>query len=452
VINYAHSICPFPNLYVLKPNIRFFIKNGVRGIYEESCYFTKGSELQELRNYILAKTLWDPDYDTDKAIREFCAAFYGPAAPYIRRYLDLIHRATQKDPNRHVMIYTHPSDYVTPEMIAQARAIFDEAEAAVKSDPVLLHRVEVARLPMLYAEIALAREGTWMKRDGKLIQQGATDVGALADRFERIARAEGVTMIREGGPDAMLDAWLKMIPRRPAELDVVTIRGGGLTADIIPGIGGRIWRLRRAADQRDIIALAGTPDNLRPDVNGYEEYSEAGYRSPGWQEAYAVKERSDRYVVLEANLANGLKLMRRIELASDAETVAVTSTVTNASRDPRTACLRTHPSFAATFAPGSSVQVKRADGSWRTVDILAGEAERDLWLRGDDVPAGEWAIVDGAGLRLACTLERDEVAQCLLNWSRKDSRVNLELFSPEKQLAPGESITIRQTWRAASRP
>ena len=86
IINYAHSICPFPNLYVLKPNIQFFLANGVKGVYEESCYYTKGSELQELRNYVFAKLLWDPDYDTDKAIDEFCAAYYGPAAPQVRQH------------------------------------------------------------------------------------------------------------------------------------------------------------------------------------------------------------------------------------------------------------------------------------------------------------------------------------------------------------------------------
>ncbi len=80
VINYAHSIMPFPNLYVLKPNIQFFVNNGVTGIYEEACYYTKGSEMQELRSYVMAKLLWDPSYDTDKAIDEFCARRAGMCA------------------------------------------------------------------------------------------------------------------------------------------------------------------------------------------------------------------------------------------------------------------------------------------------------------------------------------------------------------------------------------
>ncbi len=452
IINYAHSICPFPNLYVLKPNIRFFIENGVRGIYEESCYFTKGSELQELRNYIVAKTLWDPSYETDKAIREFCAAYYGQAAPDIMQYLKLIHTETQRDPGRHVMIYTHPREYVSPDMIRRANAIFDHAEQAVRDDPVRLHRVQVARLPIMYAEITLAQSGTWIEQEGHLRQQGATDVGAIADRFERIARAEGVTMVREGGPDATLDAWLKGVPRRPTTLDVLTLRGGELQADILPGLGGRIWRLRRTSDGRDLIAVAGQPGALDPATHGCEEYSEAGYRSPGWQEAYTILERSERHAVLQADLPNGLRFTRRIEMMPSDATLEITSTVTNVSAAARAACVRTHPSFAATFAQGSSVQIKRNDGTWRTVDILGAQTESDLWLRGEEVPAGEWSIVDGSGVRVACSFDRQDVAQCLLNWSRKDGRVNLELFSPEKELAPGASITLRQTWRVTALP
>ncbi|NLC55365.1 MAG: DUF4838 domain-containing protein [Armatimonadetes bacterium] len=205
IINYAHSICPFPNLYVLKPNIQFFLANGVKGVYEESCYYTKGSELQELRNYVFAKLLWDPDYDTDKAIDEFCAAYYGPAAPQVRQYLNLIHRETQRDPNLHVTIYTHPRHYLTAAMLAEARAIFDQAEAAVKDDPVRLHRVQVARLPILYTEITLARTPETQA------QYATSDVPALVDQFERIARKEGVRMVREWGDDSQLDAWLAAV-------------------------------------------------------------------------------------------------------------------------------------------------------------------------------------------------------------------------------------------------
>jgi hypothetical protein len=48
VINFKHSIVPFPNLYTLKPNINLFVDHSVKGLYEEADYFSKGGEFAEL--------------------------------------------------------------------------------------------------------------------------------------------------------------------------------------------------------------------------------------------------------------------------------------------------------------------------------------------------------------------------------------------------------------------
>ena len=190
VINYAHSICPFPNLYVLKPNINFFINNGVTGIYEEACYFTRGSELQELRSYVIAKLLWDPSYDTDQAIDEFCAAYYGAAGDHVRQYINLVHESAQSIPDMHVRIYSPPSvGYLTPEVLAKSRELFDQGEAAVKDEEKLLHRVQVARLPIMYAQIALATGGAFVERGDKLVQEGhRCDRAGRALRGDRTCR------------------------------------------------------------------------------------------------------------------------------------------------------------------------------------------------------------------------------------------------------------------------
>jgi hypothetical protein len=204
VINYAHCLLPFPNLHVIRPNIKFYLQHGVTGIYEEADYFTPGGELAELRTYLMAKTLWDPSYDTDKAIDEFCAAYYGRAAGPIRQYLDLIRRLPREKPDVHMTIYVDPDwGYLTPEVIAEASRLFDQAESAVADDRTRLHRVQVARLPIQYARLALG---------------GAAlpDRAALLDQFEQVARAEGVTMVSEW---KKLDAWLdemRALPASPA--------------------------------------------------------------------------------------------------------------------------------------------------------------------------------------------------------------------------------------------
>ncbi len=445
VINYAHSICPFPNLYSIAPNIRFFIDNGVKGIYEESCYFTRGSEMQELRNYILAHTLWDPSSDTDTLIREFCAAYYGPAAPYIQRYIQLIHDDARNHPERHVMIYTHPRDSITLDVLARANSLFDAAERAVAADPIRLHRVQVARLPVLYAQIVLAQSGHWTETDGKLIRAQGVDTGLLLDRFEQIARKEGVTMVREGGPDASLDAWLRSIPRQSAEVPIVLLENACWRADVLPALGGRIWRLQDRRTGRQLLLTARSEEGWDPLNHGYEEYSEIGYRSPGWREAYTITRQTDRELVLSADLNNGLRLTRRFALDGDA--LLIESTLTNAGAEPRAACLRTHPSFHASPFTGVQVEALQANGSRRVINLADHvSGEQELWLQGGDTPAGEWTLRFPDGTRLTIAYPSSEVAKGLLNWLPAAERANLELFTPERSLAPGETLRLTQTW------
>jgi len=446
VINYAHSICPFPNLKVLKPNIDFFLKNGVKGIYEESCYYTKGSELQELRNYIIAKTLWDPEYGTGKAIEEFCAAYYGAAAGPIREYLELIHRSVQEAPALHVQIYTHPAQYVFPEVVARAGALFDQAEAAVAADPVRLHRVQVARLPVLYARVVLGTSGAFVERDGKLVQKEGQDVGAAVDRFATIARAEEVTHLREG--PAGLDAWLDSVPRSPQAMPIESIRNEVLRADVLPAMGGRLFRLTYLPTQRQWLRLGGSEQALSPGDGGYEEYTGGGYRSPGWSEPYTVTQRTERSITVAATLRSGLRLTRTYELDPARALLSITSTLTNASQQPLTASLRSHPEIAVASTEKAHVVISAAGGQQTTISLANPKdpnAERNQWLRDTDMPDGQWVVVDeAAGLALANRFERQDVAQALLNHSGQQARVNLELFGPETALQPGQSVTLRQ--------
>jgi len=446
VIDYAHCVMPFPNLRVLRPNISFFINNGVTGIYEEANYFSKGGELAELRTYVMAKTLWDPSYDTDTAINEFLEGYYGPAAGPLRRYLDLTHDKVERD-QVHLRIFDPPTaGHLPPELVAQAEALLGEAERAVQGDPALLHRAQVAHLPIRYVQI-LAAQGGYRKVGSRFVPQQVPHIGAMLDQFEATAKAEGLTHLREWR--AELDQWLAAMRSRGEALEVVTLRSPALRVQIIPARGGRLFSVRDLRLRRELLVQSGPADPLFPGTDGYEEYSGSGYRSPGWEEAYAVVEQSERRAVLEAKLDGGLTLRRAVDVAVDEAVVTVTSTLTNSSDAEKPACLRTHPELAVRDAARARVEVRRADGSWQRHG-LGGEAEQDVWLRGGGLPDGAWRVVDEAGrVVIENTFGPGQVAQGLLNWDGKRGRVNLELYSPERKLAPGESLTITQTFRSA---
>ena len=105
--DFRTTLLPFPNQRVLGPNVRFFVANHVKGIFEEDSNQTADSELAGLGGYIMAKCLWNPNYDTDQAITEFCEGYYGKAAKLVRDYVDLIHDRVERE-NIHVWIYAQP--------------------------------------------------------------------------------------------------------------------------------------------------------------------------------------------------------------------------------------------------------------------------------------------------------------------------------------------------------
>lgn len=275
VIDYAHSIMPFPNLYSLKPNINFFIENGVKGIYEEANYFSKGGELAELRTWILARTLWDPSHDTDRAIDEFLDGYYEEAATPIRRYIDLIHGKARMD-GVHFRIFDGPSSPLfSDDVVSRAAALLAEARSAVESKPAVLHRAAVASLPIDYVRIfrLLPRVA-----DGAEVR--GEDVALLRDifrSFDATARREGISMVSEGRTYA---AW--------AEATATAVREAALRLPRPTGVAAQLYvwtqeygrKGQRMEDHLDDVFAATKRA-------GYDEVQ-------GWLSFYASPEAEER--------------------------------------------------------------------------------------------------------------------------------------------------------------
>ncbi len=90
--NYKNYLAPFGNFDVLQENIKFFAENNVIGIYEEGNYQAAESdgEFAELRCYMLARLMWNPNEDVDKLMYEFCEAYYGDGAQGIVDFINFI--------------------------------------------------------------------------------------------------------------------------------------------------------------------------------------------------------------------------------------------------------------------------------------------------------------------------------------------------------------------------
>ncbi|HOD66103.1 MAG TPA: DUF4838 domain-containing protein [candidate division Zixibacteria bacterium] len=206
VINFRNLVSPFPNLRVLQPNIRFFVQHGITSVFEQGLSGFHG-EFAELRSYLIAKLLWNPDIDVDSVMDDFLQGFYGEAAPYIRQYIDTMHAAMEAS-GEGLDIYGYPvrsaDGYLSAAMLDLYGRLFDQAEAAVQGEPAVLARVRTARLPVQFAVLEQAKVAAAGERgcfvraaDGSLSVRPTID--SLLAAFVQGCREAGIPALWEYG-------------------------------------------------------------------------------------------------------------------------------------------------------------------------------------------------------------------------------------------------------------
>lgn len=185
-IQFRNLVSPFPNLRTLAPNMQFFAEHKVKLLFSQ-CNREVGGEFHELRGYLLAKLAWDPYCDIEFHMQDFCNGYYKEAAPFILKYIELLHDA-QESGNQRLDIFGGPQDaketYLTESLVRRYEKLFLLAREAVSYNPDLLLRVETAQLPLNYAALVL-KYGSRNKRLNRLMH------------FAKTARATGLTKVEE---------------------------------------------------------------------------------------------------------------------------------------------------------------------------------------------------------------------------------------------------------------
>ena len=205
VVQFRNYCDPFPNLRVLKPNLKLFAEAGVRMMFQQGSGSSR-SEFHELRTYLIAKLLWNPNADVEALTEDFIRGYYGAAGPEILRYLRTMHDALDRA-GGDLGIYGYPWDgvktYLTPELLEAYSGFFDRAEAAVASDPELFERVKTARLPLEFARLEISRRNVTPSLS--IFKRGPRgfdldpDVRRRLDEFVRWAGLTGFRALDEMG-------------------------------------------------------------------------------------------------------------------------------------------------------------------------------------------------------------------------------------------------------------
>lgn len=196
--NYGQTLGIFPDFGVLQSNIQTFVQNSVVGIYEEGAYYASAcnTEFADLRAFLLARFMEDPDLADPTAVRDgFLAAYYGEGAAEIGAFLDYI-TAHAGDNEGHLSIGESMKTTlhgVTKEDVKTLDALWDTAyeKATAAGNTEAAARIDRSRTSWEYYK-ACASVGDYAR--GLNVMRWFNANKALAEKLDTL----GVTRYNEG--------------------------------------------------------------------------------------------------------------------------------------------------------------------------------------------------------------------------------------------------------------
>lgn len=271
VTDFAAYIQPHPNMRSLAADLRFFAANGVTGVFEQGDVMCSIGDFVRLRAWVIGHLMWDPSRDQEKLIDEYLAGYYGKAAPFLRRYIDLVHDACERK-GLYLGCYNKDLAFMDLDLMNQAERLWRNAADAVKTDPELLRRIQRDRLSFDHAWLIrywqLKREAN---RKGTEFLGPADPVKAVED-FVKAAHDWDARNATEGqGFDAYVPQLRELVKPHPFP--------PGKLAEMKAGkveIGCDMFRLYRSPDCAAIV----------------DDPKAAGGRAarmPGWSPEWAVQ-------------------------------------------------------------------------------------------------------------------------------------------------------------------
>lgn len=226
-VQFSNYLSPFPNMHTFSENYKLFNDKNVKGLFVQG-YADVPGDFSELRQYLLAKLLWDVDINIEAVTDDFLRGFYGKASSPVRQYLNLL-TANQQKSNQYLDIYSGPvqsrNTFLTPEAMDKYDQLITEAENAVKNNSLIRQRVSKLRLALEYVYFEQSKfygkdnHGMFFinKKGQKGVKKGLTE---RVKKFTQQCKKLGIYELGEDGvsPDKYLTEWLEIAKNTTSHL------------------------------------------------------------------------------------------------------------------------------------------------------------------------------------------------------------------------------------------
>lgn len=445
--NFRSYDLPFPNLRSITPNVRYFLRNNVKGVFMQANGNGRTGEMCDLRNYIIARVIWNPDLDGARLLEEFVTLHYGKAAQPILDYINMLHDNAEES-RRHPTCFPSPEQVgLRPEIARKAFEYFEKALALAESDDV---RARVEKASICSYKAMIEAGGSLEYRDGALRGDLPPKYDRLIERYIALCEKYGMTHAAETVPAS---DYFKLISGCGAGVPAIRIENSVWTVTVVPRANGKVVELIHKPTGRNLFRALNKA-GLYAGTGTFEEEGEVGYDHQSPYEFEATTTGSS--VKLTKTLPDGSTIVRTVELKPEApEKLLCTTTITHAGAEPKEYQVKVHPEFDVATAS-------------RKADALAGYVLDDRWVELTD----EWDIYEGpeadllktakggafaffnhkAGFGIVETYDPEQLDYPRFWWNPNWRQVNLELFTRKTTLNEGDSFSFEYAFEYLTEP
>ena len=135
----------------IQPDMRAFRDMGILGLYlEAERDLVHPQNFIDLNYFLAAQFMINPDKDQEKLINTFMDGYYGPAAPEMKKYLQLLRYGVKNHPSVQRTMAEARWKFITPEFMLNSYNMLKTAEAKTSPESLFRKRVHYEMIPLLW--------------------------------------------------------------------------------------------------------------------------------------------------------------------------------------------------------------------------------------------------------------------------------------------------------------
>jgi hypothetical protein len=194
--NYTDYIRPRPNLHTLGKNLRLFEQNNVKAVFVQGDNPCRSGYFSELKSWVAAHLLWNPNQNENMLIKEFMSGYYGSAGKYLNQYRILMQKSMDK---AGILVdeSAEPLSYLSLADMNSAQRLFELAKKAVKNDSVLLRRVKAQEISLQYLWLVKYKKLKDESKEKAVVFNGPKDIRKALEDFIKACKDYNIEYFNE---------------------------------------------------------------------------------------------------------------------------------------------------------------------------------------------------------------------------------------------------------------